>query len=119
MNHIELGIAGEDLAVNHLSAEGYEIVDRNYKWKHSEIDIVCRKDDKLVVVEVKTRNSNGLGKPYQSVTLAKQRQVIKVANHYVQDKEVDEEVRFDIVSIILNRNRVELEHIENAFYPLI
>jgi putative endonuclease len=119
MNHIELGTSGENLAVNHLTTKGYEIVERNFRWKHSEIDIICEKDGLLVVVEVKTRNSNALGKPYQSVTIAKQRRVIKVANHYIQLYKREEEVRFDIVSIILNQNRMELEHIENAFYPLV
>lgn len=118
MNHIELGIAGENLAVNHLAAKGYEILDRNYRWKHSEIDIVCRRGDTLVVVEVKTRNSTRFGEPYLSVTLRKQRQVIKVANQYIQAKNMNEEVRFDVVSIILNSKKVDIEHIENAFYPI-
>ncbi len=119
MNHIELGVAGENLAEHHLVAKGYEIVARNYRWKHAEIDIICRKNNQLVVVEVKTRNSNALGKPYEAVSIAKQRQVIRVANEYVNQYEIDDDVRFDIVSIVLNQNRMEVEHIEDAFYPLV
>ena len=60
MNHIELGQKGEEVAVNHLSTKGYVVIERNYKWKSSEVDIICKKDNLLVVVEVKTRNSMAL-----------------------------------------------------------
>ena len=73
----------------------------------------------MVVAEVKTRNSDALGKPYNSITISKQRQIVKVANAYIQENDIDEEVRFDVVSIVLNSREMRLEHIENAFYPVI
>lgn len=119
MHHIALGLEGENLAVNHLVKEGYEIVERNYTWKKGEIDIICRKDGKLVVVEVKTRNSTALGQPFLAVSLAKQRQIIHIANQYIRENQVTEEVRFDIFSIILNDRKVSVDHIIDAFYPLV
>lgn len=118
MNHIELGQEGERIAVNHLVNKGFDIVDRNYKWKNSEVDIICKKDNVLIVVEVKTRNSIALGEPYLSVTRSKQRQIIKVTNHYIEQKNVQEEIQFDVISIILNQHQTKIEHIENAFYPI-
>ena len=118
MNHIELGQAGENIAVNHLISIGHKIIERNYTWIKSEIDIVSKFDNQLIVTEVKTRNSEALGKPYLSVNSKKQKQIIKVTNQYIIENDVQEEIRFDVISIVLNRNRMNLEHIENAFYPL-
>lgn len=118
MNHIELGKAGETIAVNHLISVGHKIVDRNFTWKKSEIDIVSKFENQLIVTEVKTRNSDALGKPYLSVNRKKQQQIIKVTNQFIIQNNVLEEIRFDIISIVLNRKRMNLEHIENAFYPM-
>ena len=119
MNHIELGREGERIAANQLITKGYTIISRNYRLKNAEIDIVCTKDDKLIIVEVKTRNSTIFGEPYLSVTRSKQRQIIRVANNFIEEKDIDMEVRFDVISIILNNNTMRLEHIEDAFYPLV
>lgn len=118
MNHLELGQKGEEVAVNHLCAKGYVIIERNYKWMSSEVDIICKKDNVLVVVEVKTRNSLALGEPYAAVTRSKQRQIVKVTNQFILLNDVREDVQFDVVSIILNQHQLQIEHIENAFYPI-
>lgn len=118
MNHIELGKKGETLAVNHLVSKDFHILDRNYRWKNSELDIVCKNDEMLIVVEVKTRSTSVFGKPYSSVNRSKQRQLIKVANKYIELKGIKMEVRFDVISIIYNNKDMKLVHIENAFYPL-
>ncbi len=119
MNHIELGQKGEEIALNHLLTKGHQLVERNFKFKKSEIDIVTKNQGLLVVTEVKTRNSTALGAPHLSITRSKQRQIIKVANYFVQTNDVKEEVRFDVISIILNNKEMHLEHIEDAFYPLV
>lgn len=118
MDHIELGQRGEEIAVHFLRTKGYEIVDRNYRWGKGELDVVCKRNGMLVVAEVKTRNSNALGAPYLSVTRTKQRQIIKIANHYLLEKNLNMEVRFDVISIVLNRQLMDLEHIESAFYAM-
>ncbi len=118
MHHLILGVKGENLAVNRLVEDGYEIVERNYKWKQGELDIICRKDGMLIVVEVKTRNTTAYGAPYLAVSLAKQRQIIRVTNQYIRERNINEDVRFDIFSIDMTGGKVSMEHIIDAFYPL-
>lgn len=119
MNHIELGKKGEEVATQNLIKNGYAIVERNYRWKNAEIDIICKKDNQLVIVEVKTRNSSVFGEPYKSVSLSKQRQIVKVANKFIVDQDVDLDVRFDVFSIVINKSTEKVQHIQNAFYPLL
>jgi len=117
MEHLELGRLGEDITATSLVAMGYEIIERNYRWKHLEADLICKDGDEVVFVEVKTRNSKFLGEPYMSVNQAKQRQLIKIANQYIQTNNIVNEVRFDVMSIVLNSSGVTKEYIQNAFTP--
>ncbi|MEZ4936115.1 MAG: YraN family protein [Crocinitomicaceae bacterium] len=112
--HLELGREGEALAVKHLEENGFHILDRNYRFKHLELDIVCEKDNTLVIVEVKTRTTRKLGEPYM-ISRAKQKQILKATTHYVQERGVDSEIRLDVIGIIKNQFEVSLEHIEGAF----
>lgn len=118
-DHNELGKAGEDLAVKYLTQKGYQILRRNFRFKKEEIDIICKQNDMLVIVEVKTRHSDYLAGPEVTVTKRKQRAIIKVANHYILEENLDIETRFDIISIILNEKTKEIEHLEDAFYPTL
>lgn len=115
MTDQELGIYGEGLAQSHLLKEGYSIRQTNYRYKKYEIDIVAEKADKIVVVEVKTRQTAEIGEPWMAVTKKKQRQIIQCANDYVQSRNISKEVRFDIISIVHNSYRSKLEHIVDAF----
>jgi len=117
--HNELGKKGEKIAREFLLKKGYEILDTNYRFKHLELDIVCKKNDLIIVVEVKTRASSFLAGPHETVTKTKQKSIIKIANQYIIDKEIDLEVQFDIISIILNEKQCLIEHIEDAFYPTL
>ena len=119
MNHVELGIFGETLAEHFLSKKGYQILDRNYRFKKLEVDIIAMDGDKIVIVEVKTRQTAEIGEPWRAVTRSKQRQIIQVANQYICTNEIDRETRFDIVSIVHNSYRTQIEHIEDAFYPIV
>ena len=115
MTQQELGIYGERLAQRHLEKEGYTIRTTNYRFIKNEIDIVAEKDDRLIVIEVKTRQTAEIGEPWMAVTRKKQRQIIACADHYVQTRQIDKDVRFDIISIVHNNYRTELEHIVDAF----
>lgn len=115
MTDQELGIYGEELAQKHLLKEGYSIRQTNYRFKKFEIDIVAEKADRIVIVEVKTRQTAEIGEPWMAVTKKKQRQIILCANDYIQSKAIAKEVRFDIISIVHNSYRSKLEHIEDAF----
>lgn len=117
MTKEELGIWGEEKATNYLLKKGFELVDRNIRFKRYEIDIVLKKRDLLVIVEVKTRNTGEIGEPWRAVTRGKQRQIIEVADNYVKANQIDKEVRFDVVSIVHNSFHTKIEHLEGAFAP--
>lgn len=111
----DLGKTGEDLAAEYLIKKGYQILERNWRSGHKEIDILALKDDTLVVVEVKTRKTNDYGEPDIAVGAYKQQMLIWAADAYVRFKNLDVDVRFDIISIILNGTDQTIEHIEDAF----
>ncbi len=114
--HNELGELGEDLAVEELVKNGYEIVERNWRFKKAEIDIIARKNEVLAIVEVKTRSSNYFGDPQDFVNPKKIKMLVEAVNEYVVSKDLDVEVRFDIIAIIINQNKLTLEHLEDAFF---
>ena len=115
--HNELGKLGEDLAVQYLTDKGYEILERNWRNIHKEIDIIAKEGDDLVIVEVKARQTDEYGDPDIAVTKRKQRMLIAAANAYITRKGLDVETRFDIVSIVFKDGEPVIEHIEDAFLP--
>jgi len=115
MTQQELGILGEHMAQKYLAKNGYTIRTVNYRYIKYEVDIIAEKDDLLVVVEVKTRQTAEIGEPWMAVTRKKQRQIITTADHYVQSRDLPNQVRFDIISIVHNSFRSKLEHIVDAF----
>lgn len=117
MSHDMLGKWGEAFALQYLLKLGYQLKVRNYKFNRMEIDLVMCQDQQLIVVEVKTRHSAELGEPWRAVNLAKQKQLIRVANYYTKAIEWPHEVRFDVVSIVHNSNHTDLTHIIDAFAP--
>lgn len=110
-----IGKSGEDLAAQFLEENGYHILERNWRFKHVEIDIIAKHHEFLVIVEVKTRKSDSYGEPYTFVNMRKQRSLIFAAERYVFSHYLDMEVRFDIISIIRDDNRTSIEHIKDAF----
>lgn len=115
--HNELGKLGEDLAVQYLTDKGYEILERNWRNIHKEIDIIAKDGDDLVIVEVKARQTDEYGEPDIAVTKRKQRMLIAAANAYIARKGLDVETRFDIISIVFKDGEHVIEHIEDAFLP--
>lgn len=115
----ELGKLGEDFAVDYLVNKGYQILERNWRSGHKEIDIIALDDTTLVVVEVKTRKSDDYGEPDIAVGVTKQRMLIWAADAYVRYKNLNVDVRFDIISIVITDTEPEIEHIEDAFIPLL
>ena len=113
----DLGKLGEELAVECLINKGYRILERNWRAGHKEIDIIALDDDTLVIVEVKTRKTDDYGEPDISVGAMKQQMLIWAADAYVRYKQLDVDVRFDIISIVFKGKTPEIEHIEDAFIP--
>ena len=116
--HNITGQKGEEMAAKFLEEKGYTILETNWRFMHLEADIIAKTGQTLVVAEVKTRKSNYFGEPESFVTKQKQKNLIRAANAYVERKDLDLEVRFDIISIVLNDNTA-VKHIEDAFYPLL
>lgn len=99
-NKRTVGTEGEQLAVKFLKKDGYKILQRNYRCRSGEIDVVCYDHGTIVFVEVKTRYSEKYGPPELSVTEAKKNQIVKVALHYAAEKKIEGvDLRFDVVSI--------------------
>ncbi|MGC1471459.1 MAG: YraN family protein [Psychroserpens sp.] len=115
-NHNELGKKGELLAVDFLLKEGYSIIALNYLYQKAEVDIIAQKEDILAVVEVKTRTSADFGDPQQFLKPKQMQRIIKAVDFFVNDNEMNVEVRFDIIAIVMNKKGTSLEHLENAFY---
>lgn len=112
------GNRGEEKAVEYLQSNGYTILERNWQIGHLEVDIIASNEDFLIIVEVKTRKSNTFGEPEEFVTLQKQRNLIRAAAAYITKFGITKEVRFDIVSVILNDQQPEeVRHIPDAFKP--
>jgi|LauGreDrversion4_2_1035121.scaffolds.fasta_scaffold67225_3 putative endonuclease len=111
------GQKGEEQAAFFLTAANYKILDINWHYRKFEIDIIAEYDNKLIIVEVKTRSTNLFGNPESFVSLKKQQFLIAAANAYAEKKQLDKEIRFDIVSVLFHNNQFTIEHIPDAFYP--
>jgi putative endonuclease len=114
--HNETGAKGEILAAKFLRSNGYEILETNWRFKNLEADIIACVGQILVIAEVKTRKGNYFGEPETFVNKQKQKNLIKAANEYVQKNNIELEVRFDIISIIIQSDTPIINHIEDAFY---
>jgi len=114
--HNELGKKGEELAIDFLIKNGYTIRDKNYRYLKAEVDIIAQKENVLVAVEVKTRSSRDFGLPQDFVNKKKIKLLVMAIDHYVVSKDLDVNVRFDIIAIVHQNNTFEIEHIEDAFY---
>ncbi len=116
----EAGDRGETLALRYLEKKGYELVERNYRTRYGEIDLVVSAEGALIFVEVKLRRGTGFGDPLEAVTPKKQARIRLMAEQYLAEKGEDfvegfEEVRFDVVGILLVPGRPVVRHIEDAF----
>ena len=113
--HNELGKQGEELAVDFLHKNGYEILQTNWTFQKAEIDIIAKKENTLAIIEVKTRSSTDFGLPQDFVKPKKIQLLVKAVNEYVQREDLDITVRFDIIAIHKNGNEFIIEHLEDAF----
>jgi putative endonuclease len=113
-DHIKTGAKGEQLASDYLTLKGYEILEKNWRSGRFEIDIIAEHNNILVFIEVKTRSTDYYGYPEESVTDTKQEHILKAAEDYVILHNINKEIRFDIVSVIINSNIEKIYHIEDA-----
>lgn len=114
--HNDLGRLGEDLAVDFLKKEGYEIVERNWTFQKAEVDIIAQKENVLAIVEVKTRSSLDFGDPQDFVNPKKIKLLVKAVDEYVTQRNTDFTVRFDIIAVSKDATIYKIEHLQDAFY---
>ena len=116
--HNDLGKKGEGLAIDYLQDNDYVIIEKNYRFKKAEVDIIAQKENVLVAVEVKTRSSTYFGNPQDFVNPKKIKLLVMAIDNYVIEKDLDLEVRFDIIAVLKNKDNYKIHHIENAFLYL-
>ena len=117
--HNELGKSGEEIAYDFLQKKGYLLLERNWRHRNDEVDIIARQGDTLVIIEVKTRSTAYFGEPEVFVTRKKQQFMIRAANAYIFIHNINSETRFDIISVLQSNGQVSIRHIEDAFYPTV
>lgn len=125
MKRKQIGDRGENLAATYLEQHGYRILDRNYRYERAEVDLVGfepaetpEQGGTIVFVEVKTRSGLGYGAPEEAVTDAKQQHIVRAAEAYLYERQLEgAPVRFDVISIVLQQGGApEIEHFEDAFW---
>ncbi|CAN5184480.1 YraN family protein [soil metagenome] len=113
---IKTGTDGEDLAATFLIEKGFKVLERNYRYKKSEIDLIVSRGNWLIFVEVKTRTSTAFGFPEEFVDYNKKLKILEGALEYMYVKNWQGNVRYDIVAVNIWGNRHDIKHIEDAFY---
>ncbi len=116
--NIEFGKRGEELASAFLVSQGYQILERNWRFKKAEIDIIAKdKADVLVFVEVKTRSYTFFGEPEAFVDEKKKNLLMDAASQYMKEIDYEWAIRFDIIGIVIDKyNKAKISHFEDAFF---
>lgn len=112
-----MGARGEELAAGWLRQHGYHIRDRNWRSGRHELDIVAENNEYIVFVEVKSRSADYQVQPGDAVNVPKQRTIIFAASNYIKKYNLQKEARFDIITVVFRGRDLEIDHIENAYYP--
>ncbi len=116
MNSVEIGNIGEDYVCSYLIKQGYEIVERNYRIRGGEIDIIAVNTDYIAFVEVKSRKPNSMVSGYDAINKRKQTLIVKTASNFCYKHPNKLQPRFDIAEVIISGGRVlGIDYIENAF----
>ena len=111
-----MGKKGEALAAKYLEEKGYQIIDKNFRCRLGEIDLIAVEGDFLVFIEVKLRSSLGFGHPLESITKKKQDKIRQVAQYFLLQNKKHCNVRIDVISILINKlDKPQITHLENVF----
>lgn len=115
-DHNDFGKVAEDLAVDFLVKSKYKILSRNFRYLKAEVDIIAEFENQIIIVEVKARHTDIFLEPQEAVNKKKIKLLISAANYYIEEYNIDKEVRFDIISILPNKQKtLEIHHIIDAF----
>ncbi len=115
-DHNDFGKMAEDLAVDFLIKNQYKILARNFRYLKAEVDIIAEFENQIVIVEVKARNTDVFLEPQEAVNKKKIKLLILASNYFIEENNIDKEVRFDIISVLPNKQKtLEIHHIVDAF----
>lgn len=114
----DLGREAENFAADYFEKNGFEILARNYIYQKAEIDLIVKKDQLVVVVEIKARSYNPLLSPEESVNHKKKKLLISAAHQFITIKNLNADVRFDILALEKKEAEWFINHIEDAFGPI-
>lgn len=113
--HNEIGRIGEEIAKEYLQDKDYRIIKQNFKSKFAEIDLIAKKNNELVFVEVRTKTGESFGRPEQTIGGKKLHKLKKNVAHYLKYNNYDGPYRIDVIGIILNKDKTkkDLRHFKN------
>jgi len=115
----ETGRIGEEMALDWMQSRGFRLRDRNWRSGHKELDLVMESPGRVHIVEVKTLTPPLLQQPFEKVDSRKQARLVAAARHYIAEQKVKKEVQFDVVSVVLDGGRSQVDYIPEAFYPIM
>ncbi|MFT3918276.1 YraN family protein [Cloacibacterium sp.] len=116
-DHNDFGKLAEELAESFLVEKNYKILVKNYRYLKAEIDIIAQFENQIVVVEVKARATDAFMLPQEAINKKKIRLIVSAANEFLETNNIELETRFDVISVLPNeKGKLEITHIENAFY---
>jgi putative endonuclease len=111
----DFGREAESFAVNYFQSLGYEIIKQNYFYQKAEIDLILKNSNQVVIVEVKARSSKIWTNPEDAVTFKKKKLLISAAHQFILENNLDAEIRFDILALVKQYGKWEVNHIIDAF----
>lgn len=117
MNQCKKGRNAEKAAAGYLKARGYRIWKSNWRWGRKELDLVALYRGELVIVEVKSRIGNAVNDPSVVIDRIKERNIVLAAEAFIRLHGCNCPTRFDVIAVIYDGSGMEIEHLENAFYP--
>ena len=114
--HNDLGNLAEELAATFLEKKGYKILVKNFRYQRGEIDIIAEFNNQIIIVEIKARASDIFMEPQEAVTKTKIKSLVMVADFFMKDRNLNQEVRFDIIAVLPDEKRkLQITHLEDAF----
>ena len=114
--HNEFGNLAEELATSFLAEKGYKILANNFRYQKGEIDIIAEFQNQIIIVEVKARGNDIFMEPQEAVTKKKIKSLVMVADFFMRDRNLDQEVRFDIIAVLPDqKGKLQITHLEDAF----
>lgn len=114
-NKQQIGKIGEDIAAEYLKKQGYSIMERNFRCKQGEIDMIAMDKEEIVFIEVKTRLSLNYGLPSEAVNQQKKRHLMKTIQYYLYQRNLEDHfIRMDVVEIYIRHNKAYINHIKQA-----